>query len=311
MMGMVVLMVKDYVLKLFSPPLLLALIVLSFLTVPFSITHAQSNDDSNDKEVGVEWINDYPGEWVYIRGYGWAYLRPLNHRDEDAEGFYNKLVQDGGFYGLFDFNNTWAWESDFEESPEGGWLGDSYIADNVDYVYFAGHGNPDGFFFSTEHDGGNYNYMVHYSEALWGNRDLEWIFISACEVLEDEDYHYVNWKSAFGDPCCLHGICGFASVAYDYSELGEKFADYLLQGYSIGKAWRMATIDVQPYYVDAAIYRAWIDYLDTTLCDYYNEHLPGYGPIYDDPYVYEQLDPNCVVILVYESWSCEGGSLRN
>jgi len=34
--------------------------------------------------------------------------------------------------------------------------------------------------------GGGYPYQVHYTEAEWGDGDLEWIVICACRVLERE-----------------------------------------------------------------------------------------------------------------------------
>jgi len=202
---------------------------------------AAGNDDSNHKEVGIEWVEDYSNNPDF---------NDLNYCKEDAEGFYNKL-KNNGFTGKWNYGDRNAKEKHFEKSGVNGQ--DSSYADDVDFVYFAGHGTPPAFHFGTNQDGDGQSYirMVHYTEADWGDKDLEWIFIAACRVLQA---YPTRWDPAFHSPKTLHGITGFHTGADDNPYLGDYFATYLLGGSSIINAWRNATKLSQASSRWAAIY---------------------------------------------------------
>lgn len=244
-------------------------------------------DDTNEKEVGVEWVNDYSA----ARAAGYP-LSDLSYADDEAIAFYNYLGN-VGFTKVFNYGNSWAWESDFEKTAVGG--GDYLYADNVDIVYFAGHGSPNTFWFGVNKDGdGAYPFRVHSSEASWGDKDLEWIIIQSCRVLE---YAYrLNWNQVFEG---FHGINSFHTTAYVFSDgrQGYWFAYFATTGgLSTGAAWREATILVQPSDVYAAIYRAAIR-IDTFVVDYYDEPLGASWNDYGDGYVY-------LYGIRYDSWQC-------
>lgn len=202
----------------------MSMVLLIVYTLIMCPVNAGGNDDSNSKEIGVEWVNNY-------NDFQFSYC------DDNALGFYNEL-KNKGFTAVFNYGDDSAWESDFEREGVGGY--DSWYVDNVDFVYFSGHGSASAFFFGTNHDNdGSYPRQVHYTEADWGDRDLEWLFISACEVLAQ----YWVWQPAFHTPITLHDT-GFETSVADNSgvgNLGKLFAQSLTQGYTINESWYIAT----------------------------------------------------------------------
>lgn len=228
------------------------------------------NDDGDDREVGVEWVNQYHGR-----------AGDLQFCDDDAGGFYNVLLS-RGFTGRFNWGDYLAWESDFEKPNVGGH--DNVWVDAVDYAYFSGHGSQATFHFGTNHDGdGTWTFMVYtFDEAEWGDQDLEWMFASACEVLRECNLQWWRWSYVFDN--YLHGVTGFWTVSADTPVLGTYFANYLTDVWgpnSIGEAWRLATIrdEYQPDWVEACVLRRgdidpkW----GFVWYDYWLDRLPGYG----------------------------------
>jgi hypothetical protein len=92
-----------------------------------------------DREIGVEWINNYPGT-----------SSDLPNAAGNAWGFYNKLRSYGGACSVghcFIYGNTSAYEEDFKRHDRGG--KNNYYVDDVDIVFYEGHGWPGGFTFKT------------------------------------------------------------------------------------------------------------------------------------------------------------------
>ena len=92
------------------------------LMVTASVVLAESGQEPTDLlEIGVEYINDYPGWW-----------NDLSKRDDDALGLYNSLGS-AGWVKRFAYGNYWAWEEDFKRWSRGGteWR---YV-DTVDLAY--------------------------------------------------------------------------------------------------------------------------------------------------------------------------------
>jgi hypothetical protein len=222
--------------------LLASLAIVCMLLMTFTLRFALAgNDDTNEREVGVEWINNYNG-----------LLQNLTMCNNDAEGFYN-TIGNNGFTQSWDLGDNNAWERDFESPAVYG--RDATYADAVDYVYFAGHGLSDRFCFGTNHDGDGTTdtTIVRNTEVQLGDNDLEWAILSACEVLKYESIS--NWNAAFDS--YLHGMCGFHTSMYDTDDLGQLFAEYLtsVRGpYPVGQAWKLAT-QADPHQ-DSSIYGA-------------------------------------------------------
>jgi len=259
---------------------LLVVCFVAFLMLPQLIGVAVAgNDDSNLKEVGVEWVENYYGP-------------NLQWTKEEAEGFYNRLGEID-WTKRFNWGDDWAWESDFEKAAVGGY--DYIYIDTVDFAYFAGHGGPTVFQFGIAHDGGDgqWERYVHYSEAEWGDLDLEWIAIHACQILL---YDYdPNVFDRWGWPVFkgLHAIFSFDSLTYDmpiwiwwpfwWESPGVRFVNYMIKPYTIGYAWERTTIDWQPSDVWAAALAVWDP---STGYVQWNDYLPGYGsmgPDHDSP----------------------------
>ncbi len=248
---------------------MLAGIMILVMTIPVSIV--QAADDGNNYEVGVEWVENYgPCGFGNLPG-----LRT------DAESFYNALGNIG-WTKSFDWGDGNAWESDFEKSSVGG--SDYYYGDAVDFAYFTGHGSPDAFYFGSPSDGdGAITCRVHTSEASWGETDLEWLVLKACQTLEFSDWGvFDKWSPAFQG---LHQILGYDTITYSYS-MGDTFAKHMTGYWSwywfwyvwnppkqISSAWYQANIDIQPSDV-------WSATLST--CDSSGDYLPGYGSVSGD-----------------------------
>lgn len=276
---------------IFGKTMLPATILLASIVVPIV---SAGNDDGNQRELGIEWVNDYSGFPPPPPNF-------LQYTDEDARGFYNYLGN-RGFTRVFDYGNASASERHFEKASVGGQ--DTNYVDSVDFVYFAGHGYTDGFLFGNNNDGdGTYTFRLHHNEALWGDGDLEWIIISACQILQYPGES--DWHMAYND---LHGICSMRTSMYDTPNLGQIFAQYLTGAtpYSIKAAWRQATIDDQPGTVQGAYQSSVIRniYTGITVVEYGNEFLPGYGTGMwpNDPSYYPL--PPYVRVWNYEWWSC-------
>ena len=138
-------------------------------------------------KIGIEWVNKYHG-----RGTN------LPNSKKDAEGFYNKLSGTRSF----NWGDDLAWDQDFEEkgigsTPTGT---DSTWVDSVHIAYFSGHGDRKGPAFGVDkYDDGS----AHYSEIRWGNKNLNWIAFSSCELLLHE-----GLSKYFLDKNLQASICG-------------------------------------------------------------------------------------------------------
>ena len=239
------------------------------VAVAFLLPAFTANDDANLKEVGVEWVNQYNG------------TNPnLSACDDDAVGFYN-TIGSKGWTKSFNWGDNNAWEQDFK-SPEKPGGGDdvSYI-DNVDFAYFSGHGSPTGIYDGTTID----DTKLANTDAVWGDKDLEWITLSACQTLQDPGmFDRWGWPVFKG----LHMILGMHTVMSDTPDAGTYFvrlmtgdAAYPAFGtkYTIKEAWRLACWNALP----AGQYCAMLGAAGSG-GDSWNDYLPGYGSQVPDPY---------------------------
>lgn len=141
-----------------------------------------------------------------------------------------------------------SWETDFRTdiSPGGH---DRLYADNVDLLYYNAHGFVGGFTFSSMHD---YHSIEAATWLRLGDRDLEWLALDTCLVLNNSDGGVV--PRMLGMFTGLHSVLGFDTLAEDTSEVGGIFSDYLFgtsnnpYSHSLGahltlvQAWALATI---------------------------------------------------------------------
>lgn len=280
-----------------------ALVLIVFCLLPLLVNPVVAGNDDATPEVAAEWVQNYPEG-----------VPDLSYAQELALGLYSTLrdvpldyiSQD--WIGLFALGDDSALEMHFEKTF------DSWAIDAADFALFAGHGNPFGFAFATNTDGdGIYPSRVHYSEVEWGDRDLEWIVIVACQVLNETAYPSVKdrWKPAFKG---LHAIFGFHSSAYDVplyeigytTDAGSKFVLYMLglteaqlregQGepnpYSIGYSWMCTTQDWQPSDVWGAMLAVW----EQGTLPQWHDYLHGVGNV--------SSDVDNPTRLAYVRWQC-------
>lgn len=237
-----------------------------------------------DRDAGVEWVEDYPD----------PHLDPPS--DDVAEGFLYKLPVEWtpsfnhgyGWSSMFGRRVYSASERHFEKPENNGW--DSSYIDAVDFALFSGHGCENFLFFGFDNDGdGKFRNAVWWHEAEWGDGDLEWIVIHACEVLKSSNvFNRWGWPVFRG----LHAILGFASTVpfASLSNVGVEFVDYMtnVRGpFPIIDAWKWATRVSYLENVRAAYLVEWNNRGD---------YLPGYGPVYPDV--------NPPIALEYLSWEC-------
>jgi hypothetical protein len=225
--------------------------------------------------IGVEWVNLYHGR---------PGLADLSNNDENARGFYNTLSGTR----QFDYGNDSAWDRDFEEqgvgSPPQGT--DQLYADNVDIVFFSGHGGAYSFHFgiTTLDDGDARN-----TDIRLGNRQCEWIVLDACQCLEWNGGAVFNaWQPAFAG---LHYILGFHTTTSDSAERGTRFAQKLNAGMRVRDAWINACIETEGSSTDWAYLRA-----DSRGTNTFDDHWWGKG--------FTSPDPVPPVQLSYQKGSC-------
>lgn len=263
-------------------------VIISVMMTGISNVATATNDDGNIKEVGTEavdiygydcnnehglWYNDPDeGGWCMENLPSGGWLMPCK---DSAGGFINRLQGDG-WTKRFQYGDSSAWEEDFKKSSLGGT--DNYYIDTVDFAYFCGHGKKTGFYFNNDYDDKKLrsSNTAGVYEAEWGDKDLEWMALDACNVLE-----FDNWNvfSRWGWPVFKgqHQILGFATKVDARGDKGYKFGEYLVQGYTIADAWFKMCSEKTPGRTAAVMYVANEDSTNSL-----NDHLPGHGSIASD-----------------------------
>lgn len=228
-------------------------------------------------EVGIEWVKNY-------HGHG-----DLSNTQAQAEGFYNEIAKPpASAIRRFNYGDDSAWDQDFQDNdvdPNGT---DHKYIDNVDIVFFSGHGNQNGPRFGrADRDDG----QARPDEIRWGNKDLEWIAFDACLILANHPTSATaRWRQVFQG---LHYILGFATTCQDERNRGKRFAYWLNRKYTVRCAWIKATKETEGSGVRGAYLRADETGIGTNT---YNDHYLGCGFVSADP-----EDPDS---FVWCSWPC-------
>lgn len=166
---------------------------------------------------------------------------------DSANGFRSTMLAKGQTMS-FDWRGNSAWSWDFKDASLGG--GDASYVDDVDAVWYTGHGWPGGFTFN------NGQAPVTPADARWGDRNLEWLQLESCQVLQDTTGtldHFDRWGPAFQG---VHVVNGFHTNAYCNSGTGGRFASYLWPenflwwelrpAFSVTQAWQAMANDLEP-----------------------------------------------------------------
>lgn len=210
--------------------------------------------------IGIEWVNKYNGT-----------QKDLKNNDDNARGFYNTLSG----VRRFDYGDDLAWDRDFEESGVGSPTAgtDQLYADDVDIVFFSGHGSMAGPVFGiVDKDDGR----ARPRDMRLGNRDCEWIVFDACQVLERDNLNvFTRLRDCFVG---LHYMLGFDTTCGDSGDRGKKFAERLNDGWTIRDAWIRACTETEDSDTNWAYLRA-----DAAGTDTFNDHWHGKGFVSADP----------------------------
>ncbi|WP_438030868.1 DUF6345 domain-containing protein [Sorangium sp. So ce233] len=206
-------------------------------------------------------------EWVGLCG-------GLDHSAANVDGLLQSF-QAGGVEKRFNWGDQRAWEIDFKDPMLGGQ--DASFADSVDLTFYTGHANGIGLMFCSAMT----DRFLHFSEAHWGNSNLEWMVVAACGPLQDDGGAWrLRWSGAFDG---LHLLLGYATESFDDTTEGAMFADYLLDDASptpLRQAWVTTAIEVQPD--DDVIYAVMGAYGQGWTLPNYDDHFWGKGPVGPD-----------------------------
>ncbi|MEM2436952.1 MAG: DUF6345 domain-containing protein [Thermoproteota archaeon] len=262
--------------------IVLLMLVIFLLSIPNYSAFA-GNDDSNIKEIGVYYIEDY--DYSRVPSSIGTFDNLPNARTGPV-AFYNALGTIG-WTKLFCLGNDNVREKYFEKPSVGGADFSTYGVDSADFAWFCGHGSPDAFWFGTNYGGdGNYPCRVHYSEAEWENEDLEWIVIDACQVLRYGSGFLPKWTSIFKG---LRVIFGLHSIIpnRDDSDLMRVFVNCLKGGVPTYEAWHWATKScLPPTCLGKGVYTAIMASIypksGASVGYQWEDYLPGHGSVSSD-----------------------------
>ncbi|MGH1542443.1 MAG: DUF6345 domain-containing protein [Arenicella sp.] len=167
----------------------------------------------------------------------------LPNTGANLQSFNSRMTSDGVAV-QFSWLDANAWEQDWKDPSLSG--DDQDWVDDVDMAYWQGHGWPSGFSFSG--CSSNDDASMTNTDALWGNRNVEWISLFTCLVLKNDSggqRWWQRWGPAFDR---LHQINSFDTVSYHSSQHGGIFANYMLKNnpLNVRQAWSQASIDDQP-----------------------------------------------------------------
>lgn len=198
-----------------------------------------------------------------------------------------------GFKSVFDskgvpiqflWTGTNSWERDFRQTgaptngDDAGWV------DDVDLAWYTGHGSPGSFTFDNpSHDDGS----VVPNDARWGDRDLEWMQIESCNVLQFDSGGVAiwdRWAKVFDGLHLLNGFQTTASCVDTPSGTSGRFSRYLfprpiffftLPALKVRQAWAQMAYDLEPagkqYVTMGAAAAGWVTN--------YDDYFWGQGPV--------------------------------
>jgi hypothetical protein len=119
----------------------------------------------------------------------------------------------------FDWAEYASWETDFRSNLVSGGHDDNWV-DNVDMVYYSGHGYPGGFTFTASHVN---KWIDAFPSLRLGDADMEWLALDTCLFLNNDDGKVLSRiKPMFQG---LHIVVGFHTTAADSWDLGGIFTD--------------------------------------------------------------------------------------
>lgn len=161
----------------------------------------------------------------------------LQRSHEGAEAFSAALES-------MNLNNTWyRYKRKDSECLASRWTGESAEVNQVDFVFYAGHGCGKGPVF-----GCNPEYQIFNKDDIrfGGNYYLKWVQAASCSWFTPTQYDdcqtglsaWVRWKPCFRG---VHAIMGHMAKTWEYEYMQEAaqqfWNDWCVNGFSIWEAW--------------------------------------------------------------------------
>jgi hypothetical protein len=196
---------------------------------------------SDNGDFGVEGIRYFD---KFRAANSWAAkTADLTYTYNITNGVVNTL-RDAGYPNNFYWAGEDAWELDLQSTDAGGL--DAEMTDDVDLFFINTHGRNDDGVISLAYNSKNDDWIAKSTDWKLGDIDAEWIAIYGCDTIK-RDHFWAPYNQIFRG---LHLLCGAYDSMYDgitTDEVGEDFADNLMDGDSVASSW----IDgVSDWYVD-------------------------------------------------------------
>ena len=210
-------------------------------------------------DVGTEWIGDCGG---------------LGGSQGNAGGFVSTFGS-SGVPSRFNWGNQNAWQRDFLDRDFVGNALDQDYVDRVDFTFYTGHANGDGFTFCSEQNTG---FLGFGDNPRWGDVELEWLIIAACGPLQ-EDWGGQRWWQRWGPAFDgLHLFMGYQTVTFDNDQEGTIVASRTLAGATVRSAWVEAAVATQG---EAELW-AVMGVIGASGMSNYDDHVWGEGSVGPD-----------------------------
>jgi hypothetical protein len=239
--------------------------------------------DDTALEVGGYWVSQYSHE------------NHLDNTDERTTGFLN-ILNSNGWSVVFNKGDEAPLASvDFDDTGKR-----NNSPDGVDIFWFDGHGASGALVLIADwpplYD------RVYSANIDWGDNDVEWIFLHACETLKDDDTGSDAWtpgsKTGKNFARSLNGchmICGAHTVMYDdcYEE-GQNVANRLVDSDSGGPD------------IALNVRTSWFEGIDETMGNYVTLRIVAEDSSYWDEYIWGQGSgpaSEATVDNYYYSWT--------
>lgn len=198
------------------------LLLMSISIIGVGVAYAYDEDDDGDIEVGGVYNEDYYNNILYD---------DVDIAEQTTTDFIDTLV-DASWQENFNYADVDD-EAPFENNSDSG-------ADGVDIFWYTGHGGPG--HITLVNDWWPLPNVVSYDEVNWGDSDLEWVMLYACETLQNDHgptNNYIKSNGEFAQSLNgVHVICGAYTSMEGTNPNGGYYVAYLLvNGYDIDAAW--------------------------------------------------------------------------
>lgn len=246
------------------------LMVFTLLFMFFSFPQiVKADDDGSYVQIGIEYVGNYSGT-------GSPVSSNLSSAYSASRGD-TRIINVNPNWGLkYIWGNSDVWEKDFKSSGLGG--NDYRLADDVDLLFYVGHGVVPGAYGATDyslimnnlHD----TYYAKQGNMALGDRDLEWFITFTCNFTNGSANQIGRVFKG------LHALAGYKTDMTVTSNAGDRFSYWAAnQSYPISTAYEKYAWDTQ----NASDYNSIRVFRATST---WNDHLWGFGSVASDPASY-------------------------